>query len=113
MAMPAVPAMPTREYSSAANTFSMSRWAIRLPIVARRSPAITTPPSKVAATIVVPCGSQRSASRGARAARQQLAARPRTRNSVNDDEPGTVRVAASSPGQGRSVAAHWPPFCTN
>ena len=51
--MPAVPAMPTRLNSSAAKTFSMSRWAIRLPMVARRSPAITTPPSKVAATMVV------------------------------------------------------------
>ena len=34
----------------------MSRWAMMLPIVARRSPAITTPPSYVAATIVVACG---------------------------------------------------------
>src|SRR5512133_235468 len=44
------------ENSSAANTFSMSRCAMMLPIVARRSPATTTPPGKVAATIVVPCG---------------------------------------------------------
>ena len=36
--------MPTAEYSSAGKTFSMSRWAMMLPIVARRSPAITTPP---------------------------------------------------------------------
>ena len=36
----------------------MSRCAITLPIVARRSPATTTPPGKVAATIVVPCGAQ-------------------------------------------------------
>ncbi len=56
MAMPAVPAIPTAEYSSAAKTFSMSRLAMMLPMVARRSPAITTPPSKVAETIVVPCG---------------------------------------------------------
>ena len=54
--MPAVPAMPTAEYESAMNTFSMSRWAIMLPMVARRSPAITTPSAKVSATIVVPCG---------------------------------------------------------
>ena len=38
----------------------MSRCAIMLPAVALRSPAITTPPSHAAATIVVPCG--RSAS---------------------------------------------------
>ena len=55
MAMPAVPAMPTSEYSSAANTFSMSRWAIRFPMVARRSPAMMTPPLKTAATMVVAC----------------------------------------------------------
>ncbi|MFD0568945.1 hypothetical protein ACFQ0T_06240 [Kitasatospora gansuensis] len=48
--------MPTALYSSAGNTFSMSRWAITFPIVARRSPAITTPPPKTAATMVVPCG---------------------------------------------------------
>ena len=48
--------MPMQEYSSAGKTFSMSRWAMMLPIVARRSPAIRTPPVKVAATIVVPCG---------------------------------------------------------
>ena len=51
--------MPTAEYESVMNTFSMSRWAIMLPIVARRSPAMTTPPAKVSATIVVPCGTSR------------------------------------------------------
>ena len=53
-----MPAMPTTENSSAGKTFSMSRWAMMLPIVARRSPAITTPPGNVAATIVVPCGAR-------------------------------------------------------
>jgi hypothetical protein len=33
------------EYSSAGKTFSMSRWAMMLPMVARRSPAMTTPPA--------------------------------------------------------------------
>ena len=47
------------------NTFSMSRWAIMLPIVARRSPAIMTPPAKVSATIVVPCGTSSPGVRGA------------------------------------------------
>src|SRR5580765_8269265 len=50
--------MPTTENSSAGKTFWMSRWAMMLPIVARRSPAITTPPGKVAATIVVPWGAR-------------------------------------------------------
>ena len=31
------------EWRSAGNTFSIVRWLIRLPAVARRSPAITTP----------------------------------------------------------------------
>ena len=62
--------MPTAEYSSAGKTFSMSRWAMMLPIVARRSPAITTPPGKVAATIVVPCGARSPALPLAAAARR-------------------------------------------
>src|SRR5437763_4059523 len=56
MAMPAEPAMPTQEYSSAWKTFSMSRCAMTLPIVARRAPAMTTPVVCTTATIVVPCG---------------------------------------------------------
>ncbi len=44
-AIPAVPAMPSTEYWSAGNTFSMCRLAMTLPIVARRSPAISTPPA--------------------------------------------------------------------
>ena len=54
--MPAVPAMPIAECESATKTFSMSRWAMMLPMVARRSPAITTPSAQVSATMVVPCG---------------------------------------------------------
>src|SRR3954454_6777559 len=54
--MPAVPAMPTPENSSAWKTFSMSRWAMTLPIVARRSPAMTTPCVCTTATMVVPWG---------------------------------------------------------
>ena len=91
-----MPAIPTQLYSSAEKTFSMSRWAMMLPIVARRSPAITTPPSKVAATIVVPCGARSPAcwlgwerrdgsSSGAWAARK----------SAKDDEPGVMYAAGS------------------
>ena len=43
MAGPAAPAMATPEWRSAANTFSMARCEMRLPLVARRSPAMTTP----------------------------------------------------------------------
>ncbi len=66
--------MPTAEYVSVMNTFSMSRWAITLPAVARRSPAITTPPSKTSATIVVPWGTS-SAARPRRGAALGHAAR--------------------------------------
>jgi len=50
--------MPMTEYSSATKTFSMSCWAMRLPIVARRSPAITTPSAVRSATMVVPWGAR-------------------------------------------------------
>jgi hypothetical protein len=59
-----------------------------LPIVARRSPAITTPPSKVAATIVVPCGASTPAGGGVRRAGSRSGACSATK-SANDDEPGT------------------------
>src|SRR5437870_2349045 len=45
--------MATPERSSAANTFSMRRLAIMKPAVARRSPAMITPPAKRMATTVV------------------------------------------------------------
>jgi hypothetical protein len=45
--------MPTQEKSSLWNTFSISRWAIMLPAVERRSPAITTPSANRAATMVL------------------------------------------------------------
>jgi hypothetical protein len=43
MAGPAAPAMATPLKRSASTTFSIARWLMRLPAVARRSPAITTP----------------------------------------------------------------------
>jgi hypothetical protein len=46
--------MPTTELSSATKTFSMSCWAMTLPMVARRSPAMTTPSDVRSATMVVP-----------------------------------------------------------
>ena len=65
-----------QENSSLRYTFSMSRCAIMFPAVARRSPAMTTPPLNAAATIVVPCGmSLAIAARprsAPRCARQQL-----------------------------------------
>ena len=42
---PATPAMATAEDSSVGKTFSIERWAMLYPSVARRSPAMTTPPS--------------------------------------------------------------------
>src|SRR5690606_39055175 len=77
MPMPAVPAIAIAENSSARNTFSMSRCAITCPAVARRSPATTTPPGKVTATIVVPCAS----------------------SSPARDDAGRVRPAGSDPGE--------------
>jgi hypothetical protein len=51
----AAPAMATPDQRSAGITFSISRWLMRLPEVARRSPAMTTPPPKRTATHVVAC----------------------------------------------------------
>ncbi len=68
----------------------MSRWAMTLPIVARRSPAMTTPLLCVTATIVVPCGASTvpdgSVSRdGSRSGAAAL------RNSVNELLPVAVK----------------------
>src|SRR5215218_6054950 len=48
--------MATAEKSSAGNTFSMSRWAMVMPSVARRSPPMATPSANRTAATVVPCG---------------------------------------------------------
>ena len=53
MAGPAAPAMATPLWRSAGNTFSIVRCEIRLPEVARRSPAISTPSAYRMATTVV------------------------------------------------------------
>ena len=102
--------MPTAENSSAGKTFSMSRWAMMLPIVARRSPAITTPPAKVAATIVVPCGARSPACpAGTRAARRQQVGRLAGRGSRRTTTcraSGTPPAAAAGVGvELRSLAA--------
>jgi hypothetical protein len=58
-------------------------------MVARRSPAITTPPENVAATIVVPWGARSAAepSGSERRAGSSSGACP-ARNSANEDVPG-------------------------
>src|SRR5262245_62557937 len=61
---PAAPAIAISEWSSVGSTFSMSREATRLPSVASRSPATTTPSAYLKASTVVPCG-RRSGSRPA------------------------------------------------
>jgi hypothetical protein len=55
-ATPAVPAMPMTEKSSAALTFSIEWEAMRLPIVALRSPAMRMPVAVRKQMIVVPSG---------------------------------------------------------
>src|SRR5579875_1078061 len=79
----------------------MSRWAIRLPAVARRSPAMTTPSGYRTATIVVPCGTAApSPSRPGNRSGEAAAT-----NSVNEDEPGIVAYRRM-PCTG-SVPARW------
>ena len=94
-----MPAMPTAEYSSAGKTFSISRLAIIEPMVARRSPAMTIPPSNVSARIVVPCG-RVHVSDGGRLPGSSCGAWL-DRNSMNDDEPGVVKACGSRPESGR------------
>ena len=60
------------ENSSVRKTFSTSRLAIMLPAVDRRSPAMTTPSSQTAVTIVVACGRSGSTPPAADAARTEL-----------------------------------------
>src|ERR1700709_2623950 len=94
--MPAVPAMPTHENSSAGKTFSMSRWAMMLPIVARRSPAITTPSGNVAATIVVPCGASSAAlPSGSERRLGSSSGACSVRNSAKEDEPERRKAGPS------------------
>ena len=93
--------MPTQENSSAGKTFSMSRWAMMLPIVARRSPAITTPPSNVAATIVVPCGARSPAlPSGSERRLGSSSGAWSARKSANDEVPAR-RKAGPSDGPSR------------
>src|SRR3954469_16215968 len=111
--MPAVPAIPTQENSSAGKTFSMSRWAMMLPIVARRSPAMMTPPGKVAATIVVPCGARSAALPSG--SERRLGSRSgacSARKSENDEEPG-ARNAGPSRLSRASLNVYSPPFWMN
>src|SRR3954453_8260788 len=105
--------MPTAEYSSAGKTFSMSRWAMMLPIVARRSPAMMTPPGKVAATIVVPCGARHAALPSG--SERRLGSRSgacSARKSENDEEPG-ARNAGPSRLSRASLNVYPPPFWMN
>ncbi len=91
MPMPAVPAMPTSEYGSAACTFSMSRLAMRLPMVARRSPAITTPSAKESATMVVAWGATSAEYPGGSGRRPgSISGAAELRKSVNDEVPVLV-----------------------
>src|SRR6195952_5849292 len=80
--------MATPLKRSAWTTFSMPRWLIRLPLVARRSPAMTTPSAKRRAMHVVACGCTSSMDPGATACPP-----PRRRSSSGKLEPG------SSPGR--------------
>lgn len=109
-ASPAVPAMPTAEYSSAGKTFSMSRWAITLPMVARRSPASTTPPMNVTATIVVPCGASMAPCRGGRFRLPgSIPGDWSDRKSMNEEDPGVRKAAGRRPVLRVLASTRFPP----
>ena len=87
--------MATPLCRSASTTLSIARWLIRLPAVARRSPAMITPSAKRMATHVVACGIVPSASISPRASG---GAAPMRRNSSGKLDPG------SSPGGKTGIA---------
>src|SRR4051794_10418566 len=89
--------MPTQEYSSAPKTFSISRLAIIEPIVARRSPPMTTPPSNSTATIVVPCGASGTVPGGTARPPGSRRGSCSWRKSAKDAEPGTWKARGSRP----------------
>ena len=87
-----------RVYASAGCTFSMSRLAMRLPIVARRSPAMRMPSAVAIATIVVPCRVVSAATGCAtlrRPGNSSGAATPR--KSVKEEVPALVNTAGIRP----------------
>src|SRR4051794_8583249 len=86
MAGPAAPAMATPDQRSAGNTFSMDRWLMKFPEVARRSPAITTPSAYRTATTVVPCGIAPAAETGPSGTE---GLRPDERSSAAKSGPGS------------------------
>src|SRR3569833_2470374 len=99
--MPAVPAIALAEYSSARKTFSMSRWAMTLPAVARRSPPITTPPGNVTATIVEPrgkCSLAGTAHVGSTRLPGSMFGECTDRNSVNDEGLWLANAPGRRPG---------------
>jgi hypothetical protein len=69
-------------------------------MVALRSPAITTPPSNVSATIVVPCGAIDASVGGTgRLPGRSDGAWPE-RKSTKDGDPGVRNALGSRPGEG-------------
>src|SRR6478735_7255618 len=98
----------------------MSRWAIILPMVARRSPATTTPPGKVAATMVVRCqvgggGAVEPAPRtGEHVGRHgfgEVGERGRAGLQEGRRETSAVERGGAAV-RGRWTVGHCPPFCT-
>ena len=107
--------MATAEYRSAGKTFSMARWAMAWPSVARRSPAITMPSAKRRATTVVPwrnsCGADGAGHAGRRAPPPVMAGGIGTRSrrmSPAKSGPGSSVVENS----GRRHRGYSPPFWT-
>src|SRR5450759_3789491 len=76
----------------------MSRCAMTLPIVARRSPAITTPRGWVTATIVVPCGNSPTTESPAVPRRPgSRSGACAARKSVKEEDPGVRNVGGRQP----------------
>jgi len=114
MAMPAVPAMATAEWRSAGKTLSMAWWAMMLPAVARRSPAMMTPSASRSATTVVPCATVVAS--GVPVTTAPPAPSPRAgkdaRSVVRFNRPTKSGPGSRSGGNSGSAKGYCPPFCT-
>ena len=93
--------MATAECRSAGKTFSMARCSMEFPAVARRSPAMTTPPSKRMDSTVVPWGT--STRVGLAWAEGDEA--------LTIEEGGEIGPRVLGDGEERE-RHYWPPFCT-
>src|SRR5262249_28529080 len=81
---------------------------IRLPMVARRSPAITTPSARLTAMMVVACGAMSAGPGGNGRPPGNSSGAVRLRKSGNEAMPGVVNAAGSRPVESKPADTSFP-----